>query len=144
MKAVSQARKSSPGFMGKPSFGCATGAPDFGAGSCFGPGERPVDLVHLSKYTLGDAALEAELLGLFRTQAALYCDRLGQVADPEDWPAVVHTLKGSARAIGAWALGDMAARVETLSEAPARAEALKALRDGVAEVNRFIDELLGC
>ena len=44
------------------------------------PKERPIDLVHLSTYTLGNRSLETELLGLFRTQADLYISRLEAAA----------------------------------------------------------------
>jgi hypothetical protein len=37
---------------------------------------RPVDLVHRSRYTLGDRALEREVLELFCAQSALYVERL--------------------------------------------------------------------
>ena len=37
---------------------------------------RPVDLVHLSRYTLGERALEREVLELFCTQSAIYLERL--------------------------------------------------------------------
>lgn len=138
MKAVLQARRSLPGFEAGSVGGGATNA------SCSCSADRPVDLVHLSKYTLGDASLEGELLRLFQTQAVLYRDRLEQAVDPKDWSDAAHSLKGSARAIGAWALGDMAAQAEKISitQPSARAEALKGLCEGVAGVNQFIGELL--
>ncbi len=37
---------------------------------------RPVDLVHLSRYTLGERALEREVLELFCTQSSIYLERL--------------------------------------------------------------------
>ena len=42
------------------------------------PASRPVDLVHLSRYTLGDRALEREMLDLFCTQSAVYLERLSR------------------------------------------------------------------
>ena len=39
-----------------------TAGPEGGAGS----DNRPIDLVHLSKFTMGRRDLEAEILGLFR------------------------------------------------------------------------------
>ncbi len=41
---------------------------------------RPVDLVHLSRYTLGDRALEGEVLELFCTQSPIYLERLRAAA----------------------------------------------------------------
>ena len=37
---------------------------------------RPVDLVHLSRYTLGERELEREVLELFCTQSFVYLERL--------------------------------------------------------------------
>ena len=64
---------------------------------------RPIDLVHLARQTLGDRALEVELLQLFDKQAAQIITRLaGDTGNPERrWRQdLAHTLKGSARAIG--------------------------------------------
>lgn len=67
-------------------------------------GIRPLDLVHLSRQTLGDRALEVELLGLFDKQAGQIIARLDSdlCASDRKWRHdLSHTLKGSARAIGA-------------------------------------------
>jgi len=40
------------------------------------PSSRPVDLVHLSRYTLGERALEREVLELFCIQSLVYLERL--------------------------------------------------------------------
>lgn len=64
-----------------------------------------IDLVHLSRQTLGDTALEIELLSLFDRQAQLLATRLGAPFRPEEsrWRGdLAHTLKGSACAIGAF------------------------------------------
>ncbi len=77
--------------------------------------ELVIDLVHLSRQTLGDSALESELLTLFDRQAQQLAIRLGTVptADEARWRAeMAHTLKGSARAIGAFHLGDAAEAYE--------------------------------
>ncbi len=69
-----------------------------------GAGERPLDLVHLSRQTLGDRELEIELLGLFDKQAGQIISRLASALSASDrkWRHdLCHTLKGSARAIGA-------------------------------------------
>jgi hypothetical protein len=44
-------------------------------------GERPIDLVHLARMTLGDRSLEREMLQLFVRQAAVLLDRM-EAADP--------------------------------------------------------------
>lgn len=66
----------------------------------------PLDHAHLARYTLGDRALELEILDLFLDQAPQTLDRLKGIAathpfDPKGWVAGCHTIKGSARAVGA-------------------------------------------
>jgi len=66
-----------------------------------------VDLVHLSRHTLGDGALENELLRLFLVQAQQYASWLDEAFAPGDAlkrADLTHRLKGSARAIGAFPL----------------------------------------
>lgn len=73
-------------------------------------GSEPVDLVHLSGQTMGDRALEAEVLRIFLSQAPIWLGALagGNRARKE----AAHTLKGSARAIGAFRLAELAAEAE--------------------------------
>ena len=76
---------------------------------------RPVDLVHLSRYTLGERALEREILELFCVQAGICRQRLRAAASDKEWMDAAHSLKGSANAIGAWSVGALAERAETLT-----------------------------
>lgn len=64
---------------------------------------RAIDLVHLAQQTLGDRELEIELLTLFERQAGIIMARLRQEGgDCDKWRHdLSHTLKGSARAVGA-------------------------------------------
>lgn len=65
---------------------------------------RPIDLVHLSRQSLGDRSLEVELLQLFDRQSALILLRLdeGLALGERRWLRdLCHTLDGSARAVGA-------------------------------------------
>ena len=65
---------------------------------------RPLDLVHLSRQSLGDRALELELLSLFDCHARQIMERLEQAGPGADrqWRRdLAHALKGSARAVGA-------------------------------------------
>lgn len=103
-------------------------------------GPRPVDLVHLSKYTLGNRSLENELLGLFRNQADVYLARLDEAGDDKEWRDAAHSLKGSARGLGAWALGDLAEEAEKMPLA-ARDDVMARIREAVAAVNAFIDSV---
>ena len=64
-------------------------------------------------------------------------------AVPPDAGALAHTLKGSARAIGAHAVAEAASRLEAdISAARATAEALADLADAVALAQSAIEDLL--
>ena len=114
-------------------------------------GDPVIDLVHLSKQTLGDAALEMELLRLFEEQAQAFAARLRAPApqnetarDIQQRIVLAHTLKGSSRAIGAFALADAAQAYEDALRANAPdADAsprrlLAALESARAEISRLL------
>ncbi len=105
-------------------------------------GSRPIDLVHLSRYTLGNRSLENELLGLFRSQADVYLARLDDAADDKEWKNAAHSLKGSARGLGAWALADLAEEAEQLAAGDDRSDVKARMRSAIASVNAFIDSFM--
>lgn len=110
-----------------------------------GKASRPVDLVHLSRYTLGERELEREVLELFCTQSVIYIERLRAARSDKDWHDAAHSLKGSATAIGAWRTAAAAERAEALSGealAEARALWLGEIEASVAEAETFIGALL--
>ena len=76
------------------------------------PDDGPIDFEHLKRMTLGDAGLEHEVLAMFAAQSAKLIGTLATL--PADAPALAHTLKGSARAIGAFGVADTAARLEAV------------------------------
>ena len=107
---------------------------------------RPVDLVHLARYTLGNRSLEREVLSLFNTQSVLYLQRLKDAVADKDWKDAAHTIKGSARSIGAWQLARSAEIAETLSGAKRKSGAevvLGELERLIGETNDYIQSLLG-
>ena len=110
---------------------------------------RPVDLVHLSRYTGGDPALNAEILQLFSGQAAELMKKLQDVLearDPKGWKEITHSLKGAARGIGAFALADAAASAEPALPASDNSAAIRALQDLKVQaeaVQLFIGAYLG-
>lgn len=105
------------------------------------PDDAPIDLEHLRRMTLGDAGLEHEVLAMFSAQTASLIGALA--AMPADASALAHTLKGSARAIGAFAVADAAARLEAaIHGAEDPAQALAGLTDAVAEARAAIDAIL--
>lgn len=89
-----------------------------------------VDMEHLSRYTGGDEALNAEVLELFDGQVTEMVGRLGTILEARDlkgWREVTHTLKGAARGIGAFKFADAAAAAEPINPAENRASALAAI-----------------
>ncbi len=105
--------------------------------------QRPIDLVHLARMTLGDRSLEREVLQLFVRQAAVLLARMGE-AEPSVIAGLAHTLKGSARGLGAWRVASAAEAVELAPDmAPdALAAALATLRAAVNEADTVITDLL--
>ncbi|EKS27529.1 Hpt domain-containing protein [Afipia felis] len=74
------------------------------------PMPTPLDLSYLRSMTLGDVHLEREVLEMFKTQTR---DLLAQLAShPENSAELAHTLKGSARAVGAFEVGEAAYALE--------------------------------
>lgn len=101
--------------------------------------ERPIDLVHLARQTLGDRALEAEILQLFVAQTATVLARLKSADDTRQRGDLAHTLKGSARAVGAWRVAVEAEACEAAASGEAWSPALARLEDCVAEAIAMID-----
>ena len=74
---------------------------------------HPIDLVYLARQTLGDRELETELLGLFERQAGMIMRQIEQSGARRLLQDLAHTLKGSARAVGAGAVAAAAEAYET-------------------------------
>lgn len=74
-----------------------------------------IDPEHLARVTFGDRAFRDEILGLFLRESKALLDRLGAAKNDQDWRLAAHTLKGMARGIGAFALGEAAAEIEPLA-----------------------------
>jgi HPt (histidine-containing phosphotransfer) domain-containing protein len=108
-------------------------------------GERPIDLVHLARMTLGDRGLEREVLQLFDRQASTLIVRMREAARASI-RAAAHTLKGSARGIGAWRVARAAEAVElAAAQDPAELDleaAIARLGAAAAETRAVIADLL--
>jgi len=105
------------------------------------PDDGPIDTVHLKRMTLGDEELTREVLTMFAAQALRLVGILAAL--PPEADALAHTLKGSARAIGAFAVAEAAAALETAlknGEDPARA--LLELDELVAQARGAIDAMM--
>ncbi|XUM22041.1 Hpt domain-containing protein [Bradyrhizobium oligotrophicum S58] len=105
------------------------------------PDDGPISLDLLRRMTLGDSALEREVLAMFSSQAVRLLERL-QVM-PEDAATVAHTLKGSARAVGALDVADAAEGLEAALRAGDPADALAWLGTAIAQARAAISEMLG-
>jgi len=108
------------------------------------PVDRPIDLEHLSRMTLGERELEREVLRLFDRQADMLLVKM-QEAAPAAIAAYAHTLKGSARGIGAWAVARTAYDAEVAAQAadPAHlARAMSRLTLAIGEARQMIADLL--
>ena len=105
------------------------------------PDDGPIDFEHLSRMTLGDAGLEQEVLAMFVAQSAKLVSTLATMTS--DTSALAHTLKGSARAIGAVAVADAAARLEAaIARGFGTSAALNELSETVAEARAAIEAIL--
>src|SRR4051794_3980562 len=105
------------------------------------PDDGPIDFEHLQRMTLGDASLEQEVLAMFAAQSAKLIGTLATL--PAEAGALGHKLKGSARAIGAFGVGEAAARLETdLANGFDPSDALAELSDAVALARTAIEAVL--
>jgi HPt (histidine-containing phosphotransfer) domain-containing protein len=105
------------------------------------PDDGPIDAAHLARMTLGDAALERQVLGMFASQATSLVAKLA--ASPAEAGALAHTLKGSARAIGAFRVAEYAEALEVAirqGENPAKCQI--ELEAAVVDARAAIDTLL--
>ena len=69
-----------------------------------------VDFAYLEDFAAGDLGVVEEVLSLFRQQADLWSGMLRP--EFEGWRDAVHTIKGAARGVGAFALGEACALAE--------------------------------
>jgi HPt (histidine-containing phosphotransfer) domain-containing protein len=136
------------------------------------PDDGPIDIDHLRRMTLGDAGLEREVLAMFSAQSASLIASLAaqsfiaknSIAPKIPTPkipapkipaaksaadksagaaALAHSLKGSAKAIGAFRVAEAAESLEiALRNGEDPSAALAEVDDAVAEARAAIDELL--
>jgi HPt (histidine-containing phosphotransfer) domain-containing protein len=96
-----------------------------------------VDFAYLEGFAAGEDEVIDEVLALFREQSVIW----GKLLAPghEGWRDAVHTLKGAARGVGAFALGDECQACEA-----AGAGGLEAVRDALdaalADIAAYVHE----
>jgi HPt (histidine-containing phosphotransfer) domain-containing protein len=100
-----------------------------------------IDETHLERMTLGDRRLEREVLELFVRQTTIMLGRIVG-ADQALAAAAAHTLKGSARGVGAWRVARAAELVESAaageSDGSAMEEAVTELKAASLEASAAI------
>lgn len=111
-------------------------APD-SPGNSAATGRKPIDFAHLAQQTMGDKALEIEVLQLFARQARQI------MKDTVEAEGIVraqaaHRLKGAALAIGAT---DVASAAGAIEKNPADASLCDRLSTAVLEAEHFILKL---
>ncbi len=109
-----------------------------------------IDRAYLARFTLGNAALEREVLGLFAAQVPIYLTRLREAPTARAWKEAAHTIKGSAAAIGAWRLArfaEMAERIDveatTARGEGHRDEVVAAVATAIEDACGYIARVLG-
>lgn len=106
---------------------------------------KPLDLDHLQGYTMGNKALEREVLVLFRGQSRIYFGKLSEAGDSDSWRSAAHVLRISASSIGAWKLEMTSQNAENFRFRKRNGNRLRLiamLAEQIEETNRFIDSIL--
>ena len=106
-----------------------------------------IDLEHLAKYTGGGKDLNGEILRLFDDQITSMVTELnGLIASQNNkrWREIAHPINGAARGVGAFDMGEAAAKAEPVNpadNAQARA-AVQKLEQEAQTVRAFIQQYL--
>ena len=105
------------------------------------PLANPLDLDHLARMTLGDARLEHEVLAMFAEQSVQLIASMAGL--PAETSARAHKLKGSAGGIGAFAVAEAAAHLESaIRSGDNPSHAYADLKEAVAEACDAIQAIL--
>ena len=110
-------------------------------------GQTAIDLEHLARYTGGERALNEDVLRLFDGQITAMVAELHTLIasrDTKRWREVAHSIKGAARGVGAFSMGDLAASAEPINpaNAPAAKDAIAKLEREAQTVHAFIGAYL--
>ncbi len=98
------------------------------------------DRAFLAQYTMDSPDLEREIIGLFLAQLPAILDRLRNGGSNADWRIATHTLKGSALAVGACKIGELARKLEPVNS-PEQDAKRKKLLSGLARAVDEFDEM---
>ena len=104
--------------------------------------ETEIDLDHLNRYVGGDKALTAEIFSLFQHQVEMWGRALVPETDDDTWMSVTHSLKGTAKAIGAVNLAQLCEKAENyIGEGNRVGLREKAVQDIEFRISRTIAEI---
>jgi hypothetical protein len=98
--------------------------------------QETVDFAYLEDFAAGDEALVVEVLGIFREQAVVWDAGLASATPAE----TLHALKGAARGVGAFVLGDLC---EAAERGGAVAAVRLALAAAVADIEGYLTRIGG-
>jgi HPt (histidine-containing phosphotransfer) domain-containing protein len=108
----------------------------------------PIDRAFLARFTLGNAAIEREVLELFAGHVPLYLEQLCAANTAKAWRNAAHAIKGSALGVGAARLArfaELAERLDIEAEVAlaegVREQAIAAIAEAQDEVCRYIADL---
>lgn len=99
--------------------------------------DKPIDLVHLARQTMGDRELENEVMSIFLSHCDEYLAEYRDAPDATCRQHAAHRIKGSARGLGAWELAEQA----ELAEAPDYQD-VQALESAANRVSAYIRDLI--
>ena len=108
----------------------------------------PIDHAFLARFTLGNAAVEREVLELFAGHVPLYLEQLCAATTAKAWRNAAHAIKGSALGVGAARLArfaEMAEKLDIEAEVAVgeglREQAIVAVAEAAEEACRYIARL---
>jgi HPt (histidine-containing phosphotransfer) domain-containing protein len=106
----------------------------------------PIDRAHLMRYSLGSLTLEREVLGLFMAQLPLSVEQLRFATTDREWQIAAHTIKGSAKAVGARDVARIATHAERTSgvmDDEERDRILAALDEAFEAIDAYVVDAYG-
>ena len=104
--------------------------------------ETEIDFDHLNQYVGGDVSLTAEVFSLFQHQVEMWGRALITETDDDTWMSVTHSLKGTARAVGAVQLAELCEKAESyVGEGNRAGLREKAVQDIEFRISRTIAEI---
>lgn len=116
------------------------------AGVAF-PASQPaaIDHPHLRRFTMGDLQLEHEVLTLFASELPRTLADLQAATTLKEWKIAAHTLKGSARTVGAWQVAAAAVDAErdpnVVENRAGKSDIIAACERAVSEAVAYISGL---